>query len=49
MITYYQEPVNGNFDDATNAILKKIHSDDEYEFDDTTDDEEDDNAMIDNH
>ena len=46
---YYQEPVNGNFDDATNAILKTIHSDDEDELNDSTDDEEDDDAMIDNN
>ena len=46
---YYQEPVNGKFDDATNAILKTIHSDDEDELDDSTDDEEDDNAMINNN
>ena len=43
---YNQEPVNGNFNDATNAILKTIHSDDEDELDDSTDDEEDDDAMI---
>ena len=35
----YQEPVNGlNFDDATNAILKTIHYDDEDELDDSIDD-----------
>ena len=46
---YYQEPVNGNFDDATNAILKTIHSDDEDQLDGSTDDEEDDDVMIDNN
>ena len=49
MTIYYQEPVNRNFDDATNAILKTIHSDDEDELDDFTDDEEYDDAMIDNN
>ena len=49
MTIYYQEPVNGNFDDAANAFLKTNHSDDEDEFDDSTDDEEDDDAMIDNN
>ena len=44
-------PVNGNFDDATNAILKTIHSDDEDELDDSTDDEEDEDedAMLDDN
>ena len=42
---YYQEPVNGNFDVATSAVLKTIYSDDEDELDDSTDDEEDDDAM----
>ena len=53
---YYQEPVNKNFDDATIAILKTIHSDDEDELDDSTheelddsaDDEEDDDELTDN-
>ena len=36
MTIYYHEPVKGNFDDATNAILKTIHSDDEDELDDST-------------
>ena len=49
MTIYNQEPVNGNFDDATKAILRAIHSDDEDELDDSTDDEEDDDAMIDNN
>ena len=35
MTIYYQEPVNGNFDNATNAILKTIHYDDEDELDDS--------------
>ena len=26
---YYKEPVNGKFEDATEAILRTIHSDDE--------------------
>ena len=26
---YYKEPVNGKFEDATEAILRSIHSDDE--------------------
>ena len=38
---YYQQPVNKNFDDATNVILKTIHSDDEDELDDSTHDNED--------
>ena len=42
---YYKEPVKRTFDDATNAILKTIHSDDEGELDDSTDDEENDDAM----
>ena len=46
MTIYDQEPVNGNFNDATNAMLKTIHSDDEDELDGSTDDEEDDGAMI---
>ena len=35
MTIYYQEPVNGNFDNATNAILKTIDYDDEDELDDS--------------
>ena len=48
-MTLYAQPVKGNFDDATNAILKTIHSDDEDELDNSTDDEEDDDVMIDNN
>ena len=46
---YYQEPVNGNFDDATKAFLKTIHSDDEDELDDSSDNEEDEDAMLDDN
>ena len=42
---YYLEPVKGNFDDATNAILKTIRSDNEDELDDFTDHEEDNDAI----
>ena len=48
MTIYNQEPLNGNFDDATKAILNTIHSDDEDELDVSTNDEHDD-AMIDNN
>ena len=46
MTIYDQEPVKWNFNDATNAILETVHSDDEDELDDSTYDEEDDDAMI---
>ena len=46
MTICHQEVVNGNFDNATNAILKTINSDDEDELNDSKDDEEDDDAMI---
>ena len=42
---YYQGPVNGNFDDAINAMLKTTHSEDEDELNDSTDDEEDNDLM----
>ena len=41
--------VNGSFDDATNTILKTIYSDDEGELHDSTGDEENAYAMIDNN
>ena len=37
---YYKEPVNGKFEDATEAILRTIHSDDE-DLDSTDDSGED--------
>ena len=37
---YYKEPVNGKFEDATEAILRTIHSDDE-DVDSTDDSGED--------
>ena len=49
MTIYDQEPVNRNFNEATNAILETIHSDDEDELNYSTDNEEDDDAMIDNN
>ncbi len=39
---YYQEPVDGKFADATDAILKAICSDDELDELDSSDDDEDD-------
>ena len=49
MTVYYQEQVNWNLDDATNAILKTIHSEDEDELGHSREDEEDDDKMIDNN
>ena len=39
---YYKEPVNGKFEDATEAILRTIHSDDENvdSTDDSSEDED---------
>ena len=42
-------PVNGNFNHATNTILITIHSDNEDELDDSTEDEDNDDAMIDHN
>ena len=39
---YYKEPVNGKFEDATEAILRTIHSDNE-DVDSTDDSGEDEN------
>ena len=42
---YYKEPVNGKFEDATEAILRTIHSDDE-DVDSTDDSGEDERLII---
>ena len=40
----YQEPVNGRFTDATADILKTIHSDDEADELESTDEDEDEDS-----
>ena len=45
MTIYYQQPVHRNFDSATNTILKTTHSDDDDKFNDSTDNEEDNDAI----